>query len=40
MLILNVNEEHCFRELKIKQLLLNMDSNSQSSDQAIVREYD
>ena len=28
------------RELRLKQLLLNMESSSQSSDQAIVREYD
>ena len=28
------------RELRSKQLLLNMESNSKSSDQAIAREYD
>ena len=28
------------RELKLKQLLLNMESSSQSSDQAIIREFD
>ena len=40
MFILNDNEEIVNRELKLKQLLLNMESSSQSSDQAIVREFD
>ena len=39
MFILNANEQIVIRELILKQLLLNMESSSQSSDQAIVREY-
>ena len=39
MFILNANEEMVNRELKLKQLLLNMES-SHSSDQMIVREFD
>ena len=39
MFILNANQETVNRELKLKLLLLNMES-SQSSDQVIVREYD
>ena len=39
MFILNANEEMVNRGLKLKQLLLNMES-SQSSDQVIVGEFD
>ena len=39
MFILNANEKMVNRELKLKQLLLNMES-SHSSDQTIIREFD